>query len=209
MGPLLAPFVLQLGLTTPAVVPSGDHTIKQEDPGIAIAVRHQDTPVYAWGSWYRADAQLLGQALAEIQPLSLGLGFGLEVAPRVALFGEAGYSWTRPSADSVIQQEVVFTRLVARHNVHESRPVPVRINGDYDQDSYATTYDLKDAPIYRIGVDWRAADNLHIRAAYRLHSIPAKLEIYDAEWRAAGQGYWEENDTLDASGFEVQLMVTF
>jgi len=133
-----------------------------------------------------------------------GGGFEQRLAPSLSLFGELGHAWHGLDAKPIVQQEVVYTHLVRRHNVH-NRPVPVRLTGPYDQDSYETDFTVDNGLIARVGLTWHATRNIKLDLAYRHQPMDTYLAIWDAEQRAAGGGWWEERDTISASALELRL----
>jgi len=196
-------FVLQLGLIMSFPMGSPDIHNVSESPGAYGRIGLG--PVYAWGSYGSQSVSLLGQGIGDNTTIATGLGFTAPVLPKISLFAEVGQAWYSLEADEKIQQETVFTYLVDRHNVHESRPVPVAISGNYDQESYETTFDIKDGLIARIGATYHVNDHVKLDLAYRHQRMDTLYEIYDQESRAAGFGFWLEDTTIDASAIELRL----
>jgi len=211
MDPLFAPIILSVGIGTPLIQPgnTGDHQTTQELPSLELQLGHEDLPLYGWGSVGTRDITLLGQNLGPMSGLSGGLGVKHNMSDKLSLFAEAGYSFNNTSTEEIIQQEIVFTRLVDRHQVHPSRPIPVDVNFPYDQESYATTYKVDNNMVYRIGIGYSLMDNLEIDAHYTFSQVPTKMEMYDEERREAGGGYWEEHETIDSGGFGIRMMWRF
>ena len=204
----LLPLTLSLGLSLTS--PTGNDNIHDLDPnpGAILKVQPGDLPVYGWASWNDGDYRLLGQKMGQYQSLGLGVGLRAKVIDKLSIFLEGGYSFNTGNFREDIQQEVVFTHLVSRHNVI-SRPIPVNVSGPYDQDSYETTATIDNSPVFRAGVSYDVVKHVRISALYAFQSIPVKYELFDAASRAAGGGWWEENDLVSVDGFMFLLEATF
>jgi hypothetical protein len=188
-------------------IPDGtDNTFETKpEPSLNLKLSHDDLPVYAWASVGKGRLYTLGQRVSQGSSVSLGLGLAQPLTPKLSAFAEAGYRFLDYSHSDTIQQEVAFTYLVDRHHVHESRPIPVTVNGPYDQDSYETTFELSDSPLARVGLTWHLTDHLSVDASYRFHRIPLLIEIYDEERRANGGGWWMEKTHIRNNALEMRL----
>jgi hypothetical protein len=200
---MLEAIVFQLGMILSFPMGSPDIHNVYESPGVFGRVG--SGPVYVWGSYKKQSMSLLGQDMGDNSTLAAGLGFEAPILPKVSLFAEAGYGWYSLDADKTVQQETVFTYLVDRHNVHESRPIPVKVRHPYDQDSYETTFELSDGLIGRVGVTYHVTSNVKLDIAYRHQRMDTLYEVYDKESRAAGGGWWQERTVIDASAIEMRL----
>jgi hypothetical protein len=204
----LAGLALQAGVSVN--IPTGDSDIIdfREDAAVHLKVHNSESPVYAWGSYTRKNNYVLGQKLSIVDSPSLGLGVKYNLSPTLRLFGEVGYSFNNQDNRIVPQQEVVYTYLVGRHNVF-NRPVPVNLIGPYDQDSYATTYDISNSVVAKLGIEYQVNDWFSVNATYKYDRMEVLFELYDEEQRAGGGGYWMEDETQDASAVEIQFLVNF
>jgi hypothetical protein len=200
---MLEAIVFQLGMILSFPMGSPDIHNVYESPG--LYGRLGVGPVYAWGSYGKQGISLLGQDMGDNSTLAAGLGFEAPILPKVSLFAEVGHGWNYTDADMKVQQETVFTYLVDRHGVHESRPIPVTVNGPYDQDSYETTYEISDGLIGRFGATFHATEHIKLDVAYRHQRMNTLYEIYDLESRAAGGGWWQERTVIDASAIEMRV----
>jgi hypothetical protein len=203
MSGVFGPIVLQVGLSL--AMPVGDSDINHVSESPGVFGRVGSGPVYVWGSYNKQKLSLLGQDMGDNTTAAAGIGFEAPILPKLSLFAEAGYGWYSLDADRTVQQETVFTYLVDRHNVHESRPIPVTVNGPYDQDSYETTFELSDGLIGRVGVTYHVTSYIKLDVAYRHQRMDTLYEIYDKESRAAGGGWWQERTVIDASAIEMRL----
>jgi hypothetical protein len=200
---MLEAIVFQLGLLMSFPMGSPDiHNVSESPWAFG---RLGVGPVYAWGSYGHQSVSLLGQSIGDNAQLAAGLGFEAPILPKLSLFAEVGQAWHSLDANETIQQETVFTYLVDRHHVHESRPVPVVVAGDYDQDSYETTFDIRDGLVARIGATYHVNDHVKLDLAYRHQRMDTLYEIYDQERRAGGLGWWQEKTAIDASAIELRL----
>lgn len=204
----LGGLVLQAGVSLNS--PAGDSDVVdfREIESYHLKLHKDEMPAYLWASNTEQENFVLGQGISTIDANAFGFGLKHKVSPKVTVFGEIGYSLNNETNDVVIQQEVIYTYLVDRHNVF-NRPVPVEVNRPYDQESYETTYTIENSFMAKIGVEYSVTDWFSVGAAYRFNRMEAKFELYDQERRDAGQGYWEERQTLDAGAFEVQFLVNF
>jgi hypothetical protein len=204
----LAGLVLQAGVSVNT--PSGDSDIIDFRERVAFHLKAHDSesPVYAWGSYTRKNNYVLGQKISVVDSPSLGVGIKYCLSPTLRLFGEIGYSFNNQDNRIVPQQEVVYTYLVGRHNVF-NRPIPVNVTRPYDQDSYATKYEIDNSVVTKLGIEYQVNDWFSVNATYKYDRMDVLFELYDEEQRAAGLGYWMEDGTLDASAIEVQFLVNF
>lgn len=203
-----AGLALQAGVGFNLPTGDGELTEFQEKGAIHLKLHEEELPLYLWSSYTEQENFILGQNTANIEALSFGLGKTFEVSPKFNVFFELGYSSNKADADPVVQQEIAYTYLVDRHNV-VNRPIPVTVTRPYDQESYETTYEVDDSIIGKIGVSYDITESFSVGAAYRYNRIETKLELYDAESRAAGKGFWVENFTQDAGAVELQLLYSF
>lgn len=207
----LGGLILQAGLS--ANIPTGDSDIIDFREAVAIhaKVHSEVSPAYIWGSYTWQGNYVLGQKISKIEAPSIGIGITYSLTPTLRLFGEIGYSFNNQnnqSSRSAIQQEVVYTYLVGRHNVF-NRPVPVNLIGPYDQDSYETTYKIENSLVAKIGIEYKVNDWFNVNMAYKYNRMNVLFEMYDEEQRAGGGGYWMEDETMDAGAVEVQFLVNF
>jgi len=199
---MLSALILQLSFSYPLSMPEGDTWDTGGEPG--VYARAGLEPLYLWGSYGNQSISLLGQSIADSSTAAAGIGFEYRALPQLSLFLETGYAWHSLDARPVIQQEVVYTQLVRRHHVAH-RPIPVDVPGPYVQDSYATEFKVDGGPMARFGVTWHMTDNVKLDLAYRHMPIDTYIAMYDPDWRAAGRGWWEERDVIDASAVELRL----
>ena len=172
-----------------------------------VEVGHEESPLYAFGGYEQLDNRILGQALGELDIFSVGLGARKNIGDFFA-FGEIGYGLVDNAANMVIQQEIVYTELVGRHE-RPFRPIPVFPQGPYDQDSYETVYEVDDGILGAIGVGYQPTESLSFTMAYRPFYVREHMEIYDEETRASGGGWWQESRSLDLSSWQLSARWTF
>lgn len=199
---------LQIGVSLNSPTGDSDVTDFREILGYHIKLQAEEKPAYLWGSWTEQENFIHGQGVSDITSNAGGFGVKYEVFPDITAYGELGYSVNNQTNDDVIQQEVIYTYLVDRHEVF-GRPVPVNLTGPYDQDSYETTYTVEGSVIGKLGVEYRVSRWFSVGAAYRFNRIEAKMELWDEELRGNGGGWWMERQTLDAGAFEVQFLINF
>ncbi len=172
-----------------------------------IEVGHEESPLYAFGGYEQLDVRMLGQAIGELDIFSVGLGARKNIGD-FFVYGELGYGVLDNSPVDKIQQEIVYTELVGRHNV-EFRPIPVYPQGPYDQESYETVYEVDDGILGAIGVGYQPTEHLSFTIAYRPFYVREHMEIYDEERRARGGGWWQESRSLDLSSWQLSTRWTF
>ena len=160
--------------------------------------------VYLWGSYEVPHIKFLGNPVADTDIYGFGLGFRKEVRPGITLFIEGGYAILDESVLDTAE-EMVYTQIVGNHAV-EGRKVPV--SGAYSGD-YSYSYEIDDAWMGRIGVNLEVMDNVHVTASYRAMKADQEYAIWDEESRAAGRGYWREDDTYDFGAFEVGIFFRY
>jgi hypothetical protein len=164
-------------------------------------------PVYLWGSWNNQDLKMLGQSLAEADVY--GVGIGVEKKwDDVSGFIEVGYGMVEEEVNEGIRQEIVYTQLLLNHNV-ANRPIPVTVDRPYGTDTYETSYEIDDGYMARVGVGYQINKYVKVTAAYRMFYAEESYDLYDAERRAAGKGYWTERDDRNLDAFEIGLYVTY
>lgn len=204
----LAGLVLQAGVS--ANIPTGDSDIIdfREAGAVHLKLHNSESPVYVWGSYNRQGNYVLGQKISVIDAPSLGLGVKYCLTPTLRLFGEIGYSFNNQDNRIGTQQEVVYTYLVDRHNVF-NRPIPVNVQYPYDQDSYATTYEIDNSVVAKIGIEYQVNDWFSVNGTFKYNRMNVLFELYDEEQIANGFGYWIEHETMDGSALEVQFLVNF
>ena len=179
----------------------------EPEPHFRISVGHEDKPYYLWGQWEDLTVRMLGQGVADADIYSFGAGARKSYGDFFGFF-EIGYGLVNEHPNSTIQQEIVYTELVLRHNV-EFRPIPVYPQGNYDQDSYETVWELDDGLLGEVGVGYQHSDNLSFTASYRPFYVREHIELYDAEQRANGGGWWQESRSRDLSSFQLRVQWEF
>jgi hypothetical protein len=206
---LLAPLVLSIGLTSsfydestePAAVSNDDLVPKL---GYTLRLGYEEWPVYAVASYESMDTTLLGQPLAEVDGLSIGLGARKKV-DNFSFFLETGLTIIDHSGTASTQYEVVYTHIVGNHAV-EGRTAPI-LNA---YTGYETSYDLDDGMFFRVGVGYHLTDHLSVTAAYRALLVDEEMAVWDHERRYNGNGgYWREDDRKDLSSLEVGVQWEF
>ena len=168
---------------------------------------HEEHPFYVYGQNETPNIRMLGQGIGDSSIYSLGVG-ARKYWGVFFVFGEVGYGVIDQGANRTIQQEIVYTELVLRHNV-EFRPIPVYPQGNYDQDSYETVWELDDGLLGAIGIGYQLGDHVSLTGAYRPFYVKEHIELYDAEKRKNGGGWWQETRSLDLSAFEFRVEYKF
>ena len=165
--------------------------------------------VYGWGNYEVQETRMLGQALAEVNIFSLGLGVKKEW-DGLSLFIEGGYAIMDTQPKTLIQQEVVYTQLVRNHHV-VGRPLPVDTPEPYDMSGYSTSYELSNTYVARIGVSYEILKHLDVVLAYRWMTPDEHYELWDEERRYGKykNGWWQESVGRDLSAVEFGLMYKF
>jgi hypothetical protein len=170
-------------------------------------------PFYLWGS-YTNDQKLslLGQRYGQNNQTAIGGGYELPLfknSPNTKWFIELGWVFNDLSTKEKVQDEVNFTFLVDRHNVDESRPIPVTVNSPYDQDSYETKTTIDNNWILNFGIRHNITDHAGVHISYTYQKLPMKFEIYDVVQRNNGNGWWEEYADVDGSSINLGFFVEF
>jgi hypothetical protein len=208
MSSLFAPLVLTLGLTgsfydesvEPAAVSNDDMVPKL---GYTLHLGHEEYPVYAVAGYESMDTTLLGQNLAEVDALSVGLG-ARKKWDDFSVFLETGVTFIDQSGVYKTQHEVIYTHLVGNHAV-EGRNVPIR-NG---YQGYETTYDLDDGVFFRVGVAYHLTEHLAVTGAYRALYVDEEMTVRDPYVVQRTGGYWREDDRKNLSSVEVGIQWEF
>jgi hypothetical protein len=173
-----------------------------------IEVSHEDTPMYLWGGYEAFDSRMLGQPLAETDLFSVGLGSRKDVGD-FFVFGEIGWGFISSDVNHEVQQEIIYTELVGRHNV-EGRPVPVTLLNEYKtSEGYESVWELSDGMMWRVGVGYAPTDSLSYTLSYRPFLVEEHIEIYDQDKKANGGGWWQETRSKDLSSFELAIRWSF
>jgi len=175
--------------------------------GIHLQVEKNDW--FLWSGYnYNTTSRLLGQTVSKNDIYSFGVGWQKEISKGIKFTLGAGYGIMDVKPDTNNVAEVSYTYLVSRHNVY-NRPIPVNVISPYDQVSYASTWEISNELMYRVGVEFDVSDNVSLSAGYRLFSPTAKIEIYDEEQRASGGGYWTERVEMNMNVFEIKMSYQF
>ena len=178
------------------------------EPSFKIAVSHEEYPVYLWGSYENLKFRLLGQPMGKGSIIGAGVGVQKDFGKMYA-FMEIGYGMIDEGAQLTIQQETVFTELVGRHS-SDSRPVPVYLTGNYDQESYGTEWTLDDSIMGRVGVGYHLSSHVDLSIAYRPFFSKEYIRLFDEEWMADnGGGWWQESRSKDLSSIEFTIQYNF
>lgn len=207
-------FGLLLTLGLQATLPATDDVYMAEYPSAYVQIRPEESPVYLWGTFSVAETTYaLGQRMHKANNPSVGLGVEFKLTPRVTGFIEGGYKHRGGEYVDFAVKEIAYTYLVSRHHVH-NRPVPVDLNGEYDQESYQSTFEIDHSLVFNVGVTVAVTDALSLRAGYTFERADVLWEIYDQEKKEAwhrdrSAGYWMEDGTLKADGFSLGIQYTF
>jgi hypothetical protein len=209
MSSLLAPLVLTLGLTSNFY---GDDTtaeaVSHEDwvPKVSyvISAGHEDWPVYATAQYETVGDYMLGQNMAEVDILSLGLG-ARKKWNDFSFFAETGVALLDVTNSDVVVNEISYTQLVGNHAVGE-RKIPALGDSYHD---HSSSYTLEDGMFFRVGVGYDLTDHLSVTAAYRALVVDQELAVWDTERRARNGGYWREDTTKDFNSVQVGVQWAF
>jgi hypothetical protein len=202
MSDFLGALALTVGLNS-------SQYLDQSDPEVSfkVALAHEDVPLYLWGGFEEVGVRILGQPLSDTEVLSVGIGARKTIGD-FFIFGEVGYGFLNSEVNLMVQQEVIYSELVHNHE-SEYRPVPVSPTGPYDQDSYETSWVMKDNVMGRLGVGFKVTEGLSLEFAYRPFFVKEHIELWDGENREAGRGWWEESRNRNLSSFELGISYTF
>ena len=159
---------------------------------------------YPWASGEYGQGYLVGQSVSDIGTLAGGLGYKHSLSERVNFRAEGGIAYPIHRSNHDIQQEVVYTYLVGRHE-STYRPIPVYPTGPYDQSSYETNWHIDYGAYLRVGLEFEATEHLRVRLYYKYFQPKGTLEIWDAESRANGGGWWQEYRTIDMSTIQLGI----
>ena len=193
------------------------HTMTQtSDPewGGKLVVGWKDFPVYAWGRSDKRNFSILGQRVGvNGTPITaFGVGTNYEIGEG-SFFFEAGWAMIDFEEDKRVQREVIYSTLVGNHNVSASTPIPFPSCGYNDHT--AVTCNRVDDLTYadgftaRIGIDYQVFKHIKVYAAYNFFESERHMEMGEPERIKNNTGYWEENDTVDLSTFEIGIGVTW
>lgn len=164
---------------------------------------------YAWISGSNGSWKILGQSLTDVNTVSAGVGYNLDFTDKISLFVEGGYAVPKLSGtNELVQQEVVYTYLVGRHNV-ENRPVPVPIGPPYDTSTYSTEIDIRSSAVINVGVEFEITENFSTEIGFKFLQPKTNVKLFNEEWVAEGGGYWEENKTLNMNSIGLTFNWTF
>jgi opacity protein-like surface antigen len=162
--------------------------------------------IYGFADYEAQASRILGQNVSDLTMYTLGLG-AKETFGKLELFFVAGYTYIENENDSIVQQEIIFTELVRNHNV-ESRPIPVTVPSDYDQDSYETTYEIDGGFMGRVGIAYALTESIKLSGAYKYFTADEHIELYDEGQKPNG-GWWQESYGRDLSSFEIGISYEF
>jgi opacity protein-like surface antigen len=200
---VLATASIGLGLNTKV---GSEHAIDyREGPAVYLKLGEG---LYGWGSFTKGKNYVLGQKISYSYIAGLGAGYEVEFNPVITGFMEAGIGYPINKNNYKIQQEVTYTYLVGRHNVDESRPVPVP-ERPYDQDAYKSDWDIDAGVMLRAGVSFDVTEKISADFSYRFFNPKGYIAIWDQESVDAGGGYWEENVNVNMNVVEFRIFYNF
>lgn len=162
-----------------------------------------ETDFYPWASLGYGRSYILGQKVSTVYNIGVGAGYRFPVTDRITLKAEIGVAYPIMSSKLVIQQEIAYTYLVARHE-SEWRPIPVKPERPYDQDSYGTTWKLNYGALIRLGADFKINDRWSVAISYRYFNPDGLLEIYAPEAKPNG-GWWQEFVRVNMNAVEAGI----
>jgi opacity protein-like surface antigen len=162
---------------------------------------------YLWSEFENQRVKVLGQGLNEPDMYSFGVGFK-ETYKKIDVFLEAGWTHIEGNPSEFEQQEVVYTFLVGRHNVH-NRPVPVKLKHPYDQDSYSTVYDLEGGFMGRLGVSYPLTNSIDLSLSYKFFTAAEHMAMWDNRREQGTGGWWEETNGRDLSTWGLGISYEF
>ena len=180
----------------------------EPEPTIRLEVAPKESPVYVWGQYEELTTRMVGQRLGNSSITSFGLGVKHHFDKKLYVFGELGYGIVDEGSQDIVQQEVVYTLLVD-HHLQPFRPLPVYPTGPYDQDSYETLWEVEDSILGSIGIGYQAWDNVAFTVAYRPFYAKETVELWDADSRANGGGWWQESNSRNYSSVEFKIKWSF
>jgi opacity protein-like surface antigen len=202
---MLEALALTIGLNLNGAVGSDENISYKESPSIKLELGNK---LYGWGEFSKGSNYILGQKVSSSYVFGAGVGYNFEITPKTYWFLEGGIGYPLNVNNRLIQQEVTYTYLVGRHNVDESRPVPVP-NTPYDQEAYSSDWDIDYGLVARTGLKYSFTENFGISASYKYFNPRGYIAIWDEELRNAGGGWWEENVSVNMNVVELGLHYKF
>lgn len=160
---------------------------------------------YTFATHEEVGFRMLGQGYTESATLTtVGLGTQYELAPKLNLFAEAGVGLIDYELIPVIVEEITYTQLVGTHAV-EGRTIPFKqcyYGADCGRDY---VLEIKDAPMFRVGVKWEPVDHILISISHRFMTSSISYEVFDIENRESGRGWWQERVGYDMGATELMI----
>ena len=204
---------LQLGAGLGYSPANNDSLAYDEDFSLHARLFNDSNDFYPWASYSSGDNRILGQNISDVQTVAVGAGYKFDLNDKLYGVFEAGYGYPFHVNDEWIQQEITFTYLVGRHQVHETRPVPVILQGPYDQDSYNSNWDIRGGLTFKAGVGTEINENWSIELNYSFFQPKGLIEIWRDESIRGGNpdggGWWQEYVTVDMSTIDLRVNYEF
>ena len=202
---MIAEFALTVALLMGQTTGTNEPIDYRETASVHISHDFDNTGgFYPWISGDIGKGYLLGQSVSDFATVAGGVGYTHGLSDRINFRAEAGIAYPIHRSNQDIQQEVVYTYLVGRHE-SEFRPLPVYPEGPYDQDSYETTWHVDYGAYLRLGFSMAVTDAISVEVHYKFFQPKGTLEIWDEETRAAGGGWWQEYRTIDMSTIQLGI----
>jgi hypothetical protein len=202
---MIAEFALTVALLMGQTIGTNE-PIDYREAG-SVHIQHRDDRLggfYPWASGDIGQGYLLGQSVSDFATVAGGVGYSHSLGQRLKFRAEAGMAYPIHRSNHAIQQEVVYTYLVGRHE-SEFRPVPVSPTRPYDQDSYETTWHVDYGAYARVGLEFEAGKHLRVLMYYKYFQPKGLFEIWDEEAKANGGGWWQEYRTIDMSTIQLGI----
>ena len=172
----------------------------EEPTELGMRAQYGDN-LYIYGQYEAPEIRVVGQGLSDSEIYSVGLGARKDLGD-FFIFGEFGYGYIENDIAPQVEQEVVYTHLVSRHNVY-NRPVPV------DQSDFNTSYDLSGGLLGAIGAGWQVTPHVDFSVAYRAFYGKERYKLWSPSVVAKCDCWWQETNSRDLSSFEFRISYNF
>jgi hypothetical protein len=185
------------------------------EPSVRFRLGTHDQPFYLFAGYDSNEHRLLGQPLGNFEILSGGFGV-YHTFDKVRVFAELGYGEVDVSVKQFVQDEIIPTKLEARHTTPSTPPPadrPLR-EGNFQglpaNDSY-TSYEIDGGFLGRVGVEWQVLKHVRVSASYRYMTGEEHYEWWDDSKRFGEhfQGWWQDTNAVDLSAWEAGIVVNF
>jgi opacity protein-like surface antigen len=155
----------------------------------------------------------MAQSVGDSNIAGFGLGYEYKFDKDFGIFVEAGYGKVDYTPDRVIQDEMVYTVIVADWSQEQLDASDINCaynNLDGTKECYQGGSDLKSSFLGRVGIGYQVWEHVKITAAYRYMRTNFDLTLTDSGSRSGNTGTtYSDTYDLNLDAFELGVMFTW